>query len=627
MQGPSQQKSYDCVILGTGIGGSMLGAILARNGLSVLMLDAEAHPRFAIGEATTPDTNLRLRLLAVKYDVPEIGHFSAFEPLRDNVSAQCGVKRAFTFLYHREGQEHDPFESLQYPTLAPPMGADCHFFRQDTDAYMMAVALNYGARIRQQCKVADIDLGEDQVTVTTQKGETFTGRYLVDATGMKSVLANKLGLREDSSRFRTNSRAIYTHMVGVKPYDQVGVPRSVHKLKYPFSQSTLHHVFEGGWMWVIPFNNHRETTNPLCSVGLVLNREIHPETGMDGEEEFWSFVRRFPAVARQFEGAQAVRNWISTGRLQYGSRDITGRRYCLLSHAGFFIDPLYSTGLALTAATVDLLSRSLLEAFRADDFAVERFQPLNDFFHLNIDYLDTVVGSSFVAFRDAELWDSWFRVWVVGLLIGTELGANVYLKYVETKDPKVLERSGFEPYTALLGGAFPEWRQLYEKALGEMDRVRRGEAPPKEVAANIRAMFKDLPLVPTYFRWHEATSRTTPAFTVWGMTRMYFWYRLRAPRALRKRLYDWSPLTGYAVILRSLFANSRAASRRKWGFVRDVFRAWNDDWRIDLDDARAARRAAPAPAPAYAAAKAAAAPAAPATATAAATQAEASASA
>src|SRR4029079_13522697 len=121
-----------------------------------------------------------------------IGHFAAFEPLRDNVSAACGVKRAFTFLYHRDGEEHHALESQQYPTLAPPMGADCHFFRQDTDAYMLAVALKYGARVRQQTRVAEIDLGEDEVGVTTQKGETFKAAYLVDATGMRSVLAGKL---------------------------------------------------------------------------------------------------------------------------------------------------------------------------------------------------------------------------------------------------------------------------------------------------------------------------------------------------------------------------------------------------------------------------------------------------
>jgi FADH2 O2-dependent halogenase len=598
-----RSKTYDCIILGSGIGGSMLGAILARHGRSVLLLDSAAHPRFAIGEATTPDTNLRLKLLALKHDVPEIDHLSAFEPLRDNVSPACGVKRAFSFLYHRDGQQQQPLESQQYPTLAPPMGADCHFFRQDTDAYMLTVALNYGARVRQQTHVSEIHLGEDEVSVTTQKGETFTAAYLVDATGMRSVLAEKLQLRQGAAPFATNSRAIYTHMTGVKPYDQVGAPRSEHGHKYPLCQSTLHHIFEGGWFWVIPFNNHRESTNPLCSVGLVLNREVHPETGMDAEEEFWHHVHRFPHVVRQFENAQPVRNWTSTGRLQYGARTINGPRWCLLSHAGFFIDPLYSTGLALTTATVDLLSRQLLAAFRTQDFSAESFAHLNEFFHQNIAYLDSVVAGSFVAFRDAELWDAWFRVWVVALLIGTELSANVYLSYLETKDPRILEESWQDPYTTLLGGAFPEWRAVYEEARGWMDRVRCGEVEPQAAAAGIRGLMKDLPFVPTYWRWHDPRVRTTPAFTVWGMTRMYAWYFLRTPRALRKRLYNWSPLTAYGVILRSLRQNSRLALSRKRRYVRDVFRAWNDDWR-PAENGREPASRPPAAMPVFAATKA-----------------------
>ena len=182
------KPEYDVLILGTGIGGGMLGAILAHHGLNVLMLDSESHPRFAIGEATTPDTNFRLKLLSLKYDLPEIAHLSAFHSTRDNISAACGVKRAFSFVYQREGQEQDAQETHQYPTLAPPMGPDCHFFRQDTDAYMMAVALNYGAHVKQQTKVAEIDIQEDHVTLTSEKGETFRGKYLVDGTGMKSVL-------------------------------------------------------------------------------------------------------------------------------------------------------------------------------------------------------------------------------------------------------------------------------------------------------------------------------------------------------------------------------------------------------------------------------------------------------
>ncbi|MBV8859354.1 MAG: tryptophan 7-halogenase [Acidobacteria bacterium] len=575
----TDNTEYDVIIMGTGIGGTMLGAILAKHGLKVLMLDSETHPRFTIGEATTPDTNFRIKLLSLKYGIPEIGHLSDFHHTRDFVSPACGIKRAFSFLYQREGRDQLATETHQYPTLAPPMGPDCHFFRQDTDAYMMAVAVSYGAKVRQQRRVAEFDIREDHVTLTTEKGETFRGKYLVDGTGMKSVLANKFGLRDDPEKFRTNTRAIFTHMIGVKLYDQVGPPQKDHGHKYPHSQSTLHHVFEGGWFWIIPFNNHIDSTNPLCSVGLVLNRRIHPETGMDAEEEFWSFVNKFPDMQRQFEKAQAVRGWVSSGRLQYGATRVTGHRYSLLSHAAFFIDPLYSTGLALTTAWVDLLGGQLLKAFKTNDFSVESFEHLNTFFVNNISYADEVVSSSFVAFRDFELWDAWFRVWVVALFIGTCLNASLYLQYLETKDERVLEGSGKEPHSVLLGGKFEEFQKLYRQALAEMDAVRDGLKEPKEAAANIRGLFKGLKYLPDYWRWHEAGVRTTPAFTIWGMTKMYFWFLFYSPKELRKPLFGWSSFTAYKYILNSILEDRHLSRRRNRMYVRDVFRAWNMDWK------------------------------------------------
>jgi FADH2 O2-dependent halogenase len=455
------------------------------------------------------------------------------------------------------------------------MGPDCHFFRQDTDAYMMAAAVGYGATIRQQTKIVDFEIGEDITKLISNRGETFTASYLVDATGMKSVLANKFELRDKQEDYLTNSRAIFTHMVNVEHYDNIGHTREEYDLKYPLSQSTMHHMFEGGWMWVIPFNNHAESTNPLCSIGLVLNRDLHPETGMDPETEFRTFVDRYPGIKKQFVKAKAVRNWTSTGRLQYGATKLNGHRYSLLSHAAFFIDPLFSSGLVLTTAGVDMLAQQLLYAFKTNDFAVEGFQHIDDFFIKNVKFFDRVVGNAFTSFRDCDLWDAWFRVWVVGLLVGTELNGKTYLQFVENGDKSILDAK--KSVRGVLGSDFTQFRQLFDRAEAEMDKVRAG-GDTKVAANNIREMFRGLNYVPTYFRWEDKTVRTTPAFTIGGMTRMYFWYLFKSPRAVFDELYGWKPWTAYKYIAKSILHNMGISRRRDSAYVRDVFKAWNKEW-------------------------------------------------
>jgi FADH2 O2-dependent halogenase len=189
-----------------------------------------------------------------------------------------------------------------------------------------------------------------------------------------------------------------------------------------------------------------------------------------------------------------------------------------------------------------------------------------------------MVSSSFVAFRDFDLWDAWFRVWVLALFIGTALNASLYLRYRQTKDKRVLDQTGKEPYSVLLGGKFPEFQKLYRQALAEMDRVRDGQTSPAEAAKQIRGLFKGIEYLPTYWHWHQASVRTTPAFTIWGMTRMYIWFLLFAPRATRKLLFGWRPLTAYNYVLSSILENNRASKRRKRSYIRDVFKAWNLDW-------------------------------------------------
>ncbi len=101
---------------------------------------------------------------------------------------------------------------------------------------------------------------------------------------------------------------------------------------------------------------------------------------------------------------------MATTRLQYGATKLNGHRYSLLSHAAFFIDPLFSSGLVLTTAGVDMLAQQIFRAFEHNDFAVENFQHIDDFFLKNVKFFDRVVGKSFTSYRDIDIWDAWFRV-------------------------------------------------------------------------------------------------------------------------------------------------------------------------------------------------------------------------
>src|SRR5215472_15363272 len=93
---------YDVAILGSGLGGSTLAACLARNGASVLILDAGIHPRFVIGESTIPYTSMMMRLVSERYQVPEIKWLTTFESVQGKITSQCGVKRNFGFIYHEQ---------------------------------------------------------------------------------------------------------------------------------------------------------------------------------------------------------------------------------------------------------------------------------------------------------------------------------------------------------------------------------------------------------------------------------------------------------------------------------------------------------------------------------------------
>ncbi|GGO95492.1 NAD(P)/FAD-dependent oxidoreductase [Wenjunlia tyrosinilytica] len=528
------KPQYDVAVLGSGLAGSTLAACLARNGAKVLILDAGTHPRFAIGESTIPYTSMMMRLVSERYGVPEIKWLTTFEAVQAKISTNSGVKRNFGFLYHREGRRQDPRETNMFP-IPKITHTENHFFRQDTDAWMLGVALKYGAQVKQQTKITDVDIDDDGVTVIPENGETIRVKFVVDASGFRSPLARKFGVREEPSRLRHHSRSLFTHMVGVKPYEDT-MPKGLHQNPSPWSEGTLHHMFDGGWMWVIPFDNHARSTSPLCSVGLNLDPRVHPVPDCSPEEEFRRFIAKFPDIAPQFEGATAVRDWVRTGRLQYSSKQTIGYRWCLTSHAAGFVDALFSRGLSNSMEIIHALGWRLLDAIREDDFSVERFKYVQELEQGLLDFNDDLVANSYTSFKSFPLWNAWFRVWSLGQILATFEINRAYAQYLDNHDPAVLERLERQAPD----GAIPDYRPAREllRKVSDLTRaVQNGKAEPDTAADEILTVLRAADFVPPAFGLADPNNHWTDASTFKILSTLN-WAKKKAPKEMGDLVYE-----------------------------------------------------------------------------------------
>ena len=452
MKSTQPNTKYDVAIIGSGLAGTTLASILARQGLSVIVFEAKEHPRFSIGESMILETSETMRTLAEFYDVPELAYFSS-ENFADFIGTSHGVKRHFSYLHHTKGEKtHQLQRTLQAVIPKEPHGHELHLFRQDTDAFMMATAIHYGATVRQNTPITDIEFQADGVTLCTTKNEVIVADYVVDGSGFRSLIGQKEDLRADNQQ--THSRAIFTHMIDVPSYHDISQSRQDYKLPFSLAEGTLHHVFDGGWLWVIPFNNHPSATNPAISVGLLLDPRQYPlRDDLSPEEEFYAFLEQYPAILAQFKTAKPIRDWVRTGRIQYSSKQVVGDRWALLGHAAGFVDPLYSKGLYNSLTAVSMMAHLLLKAHKTGDYSQAAFAPLETITQNYLNMNDRLIANSFRSFKHPDLWQVYSVLWLLGAYTELVKLLSMRAQFKDDRDAYYEELLKLE----MSGGGFPEF--------------------------------------------------------------------------------------------------------------------------------------------------------------------------
>jgi FADH2 O2-dependent halogenase len=145
-----------------------------------------------------------------------------------------------------------------------------------------------------------------------------------------------------------------------------GVGRTVNEGPYPVEDAAVHHIFDGGWVWVLRFNNG------VTSAGVAAKAEVAAELGLrEGELAWRRVLDRVPALREQFDGAVACQPFRYMPVVSFRSSAMAGGRWAMLPSAAGFVDPLLSTGFALTLMGIERLGRILGRFFESDELPGE----------------------------------------------------------------------------------------------------------------------------------------------------------------------------------------------------------------------------------------------------------------
>jgi FADH2 O2-dependent halogenase len=359
----------DVAIVGSGFAGSLAALVLLKRGQRVVLVERGRHPRFAIGESSTPLANLLLEELSDRYDLPKIRPFSkwgTWQRARPDVA--CGLKRGFTFFFHQPGAAFpdDADRQRQLLVAASPHDeiADTHWYRPQFDQALAEEAQTEGVIYLDETRLERLRQEGDATILEGERGGEsvrITAGFVIDASGPRGFLHRALNLDEAPRRWLPATQGLYSHFEDVERWDRLRP--TLASPPYPIDDAAVHHVFPGGWIWILRFNNG------LTSAGAALTDPAAATLGAPAGAAGWGrLLATLPSVADQFRSARAVLPFVHAPRLAFRSARVAGPSWALLPSAAGVIDPLLSTGFPLTLLgimrLVDLLERTTAGADR-----------------------------------------------------------------------------------------------------------------------------------------------------------------------------------------------------------------------------------------------------------------------
>ena len=366
------RRSCEVAIVGSGFAGSLLARVLAVLGYDVVLLERGTHPRFAIGESTTPLANLSLERIAVRYGLADCHQLATHGRwLAKLPELRRGLKRGFTYYRHHPG-EHFAERGLDSERLlvaASPEDAlaDTHWVRADVDHHFVQRAVAAGVEYLDRTELTSVRFADDGAGARLggrRNGEALEldAGFVIDASGPGGFLARQLGIPSGMERTQTRSALVFSHFADVRLMRDEAP--SLPEGPYPDDWAAVHHLIDEGWMYSLRFDHGTTSAGFLLTPhGLA---SVDPSRGTDPARLWRALLKRYPTIDRLFGAATPTMPIGFVPRVQHRLTRASGARWALMPHAYAFVDPLFSTGIAWGLRAVERLALAFEDGASAD---------------------------------------------------------------------------------------------------------------------------------------------------------------------------------------------------------------------------------------------------------------------
>ena len=327
---PDKQRpdsAYDVTVIGAGPAGTIAAALLKAAGLNVAVFERNSFPRFVIGESLLPICNDVL----------------TEAKLFDRVQSQgYQVKSGAVFL---RGEDVCEFDFSQQFTDGTTWTWQVP--RADFDNVLAEGVQAQGVPIFFQHGVIDVEVGASpQLSIEAPDGARIEvrTRFIVDASGYGRVLPRLLDL--DTPSDQSTRRAIFTHVTGDKRPSGENSGRI---------WAIIHQ--EDVWIWIIPFADGR------TSVGVVAPQDFYDTQADDPEACLRAIIESNCNTVGRLSDIDLLFEPLSIESYSIGIKQLFGDGYCIVGNATEFLDPIFSSGVALAMQSASQASKIIIRQF------------------------------------------------------------------------------------------------------------------------------------------------------------------------------------------------------------------------------------------------------------------------